>query len=129
MDERMVMGAEILDPFISSGTTAQAAEQEGRRWIGIDLDPRNEALVRERVEKVGGSIEVVAMEARGDEVTVGSVNPLPAGGKAESVPFGTTASTMEPDPPAPAPSGVVPPPASPTPRPSGVVESDYVEVG
>ena len=26
--------------------------QEGRRWIGIDLDPRNEALVRKWVAKV-----------------------------------------------------------------------------
>lgn len=41
----------VLDPFIGSGTTAQAAVQEGRRWVGIDLDPRNEVLVRERVAK------------------------------------------------------------------------------
>lgn len=29
----------VLDPFCGSGTTCQAAEMLGRRWIGVDVDP------------------------------------------------------------------------------------------
>ncbi len=29
----------VLDPFNGSGTTCQAAEMLGRRWIGVDMDP------------------------------------------------------------------------------------------
>jgi len=28
----------VLDPFNGSGTTCQAAELLGRRWIGVDMD-------------------------------------------------------------------------------------------
>ncbi len=42
----------ILDPFMGSGTTALAAEQCGRKWIGFDLSPdycqMAEARLRER---------------------------------------------------------------------------------
>ena len=41
-------GGTVLDPFLGSGTTAQVAQDHGRKWIGIDLDPRNEALVAKR---------------------------------------------------------------------------------
>lgn len=32
--------AVVLDPFMGSGTTAQVATEEGRAWLGCDLDPR-----------------------------------------------------------------------------------------
>ena len=42
------VGGLALDPFIGSGTVAQVAQDYGRRWIGIDLDPRNAALIHKR---------------------------------------------------------------------------------
>ncbi len=43
-------GGIVLDPFIGSGTTAVAAEQHGRRWIGIELNPDIAALAHMRIE-------------------------------------------------------------------------------
>lgn len=39
----------VLDPFMGSGTTAVAAEQAGRPWIGIEISSRYCAMVRDRV--------------------------------------------------------------------------------
>jgi DNA modification methylase len=38
-----------LDPFAGTGTTLEAAQAVGRHAIGIDLDPRNADLARDRV--------------------------------------------------------------------------------
>lgn len=46
-----VEGDWVLDPFIGSGTTAEAAAAMGRRYLGIDLDPDNVKLARERLSK------------------------------------------------------------------------------
>lgn len=47
----------VLDPFAGSGTTLAVATGHGRDAIGIDLDPRNLDLARERV---GMFLEVAA---------------------------------------------------------------------
>lgn len=39
----------VLDPFMGSGTTALAAEQLGRDWLGIELNPQFAKLARERL--------------------------------------------------------------------------------
>jgi DNA modification methylase len=39
----------VLDPFIGSGTTAIAAEREGRRWLGIEINPRFARLAEDRI--------------------------------------------------------------------------------
>lgn len=39
----------ILDPFIGSGTTAIAAEQHGRKWLGIELNPTFAQLAEQRI--------------------------------------------------------------------------------
>jgi len=39
----------VCDPFAGSGTTLQAASELGRDSIGIDLDPRNLELARQRL--------------------------------------------------------------------------------
>jgi len=42
-------GDTILDPFLGSGTVAQVAEAHGRRWIGVEINPDYERLVRRRL--------------------------------------------------------------------------------
>ena len=32
-------GDVVLDPFLGSGTTAQAAQELGRRWLGVEINP------------------------------------------------------------------------------------------
>lgn len=40
----------ILDPFLGSGTTAEAAERNGCRWIGIEKEPKYAALSQTRIQ-------------------------------------------------------------------------------
>lgn len=42
-------GAVVLDPFLGSGTTAKAADLEGRQWIGIERDPHFAKIARARL--------------------------------------------------------------------------------
>lgn len=44
-------GSVVLDPFMGSGTTAQAARSLGRQCVGLDLDRRNLALVENRLSQ------------------------------------------------------------------------------
>jgi site-specific DNA-methyltransferase (adenine-specific) len=39
----------VLDPFIGSGTTAIAAESEGRNWLGIEINPQFARLAEKRI--------------------------------------------------------------------------------
>jgi len=45
-------GDVVLDPYLGSGTTAVAAKQLGRHWIGVDISPECCAIARERIEAV-----------------------------------------------------------------------------
>jgi site-specific DNA-methyltransferase (adenine-specific) len=42
-------GGVVLDPFLGSGTSAVAALQSGRRWLGAEISPAYCALIRQRV--------------------------------------------------------------------------------
>ena len=42
-------GDVVLDPFCGCATALVAAEKLGRRWVGIDLSPMAEKLVRQRL--------------------------------------------------------------------------------
>lgn len=52
--ERLILmssdpGDIVLDPFIGTGTTAIAAKQLGRKYIGIDIDPFYVAITNEKL--------------------------------------------------------------------------------
>ena len=40
----------VLDPFMGSGTTAVAAQKNGRDWIGFDLNKTSIITTKERIE-------------------------------------------------------------------------------
>lgn len=43
-------GETVIDPFMGSGTTGVAAVEKGRRFIGIEIEPRYFDLARRRIE-------------------------------------------------------------------------------
>lgn len=43
----------VLDPFCGCGTTVEAAEQLGRRWIGIDIARKAIEVIEERFARIG----------------------------------------------------------------------------
>lgn len=43
--------ATIFDPFMGSGTTGVACVKQGRRFIGIEIDPRYFNIVCRRIEE------------------------------------------------------------------------------
>jgi adenine-specific DNA-methyltransferase len=45
------IGDIVLDPFIGSGTTAIAARDLGRRYIGIEIDPKYAQVAQERIKR------------------------------------------------------------------------------
>lgn len=59
-------GGLIVDPFLGSGTTAVAAEQEGFRWIGIERDVESVGIARARLvgNPRGLGLDVPAPERR-----------------------------------------------------------------
>ena len=41
----------VLDPFFGAGTTGLVAKQEGRGYIGIELNPEYAEMARERIKR------------------------------------------------------------------------------
>jgi site-specific DNA-methyltransferase (adenine-specific) len=48
-------GDMVLDPFLGSGTTALAAQQHGRQWLGIEKDAGYLQIARKRLETLSAS--------------------------------------------------------------------------
>ena len=51
----------IFDPFLGSGTTAVAAERLGRRWIGIEMEPKYCAIAQARVDAERNQLKLPGM--------------------------------------------------------------------
>ena len=47
------VGDIVLDPFFGSGTTGQAAQNLGRKWIGCELNKEYETLQNQRLQQQG----------------------------------------------------------------------------
>lgn len=47
------LGDEVLDPFLGSGTTGAVAELCGRRWFGVELQPKYAKLIDQRTSQQG----------------------------------------------------------------------------
>ncbi|MBK8094289.1 MAG: site-specific DNA-methyltransferase [Verrucomicrobiaceae bacterium] len=47
-------GDTVLDPFLGSGTTAVAAQQNGRNWLGIEMDSNYVEIAQERLKAPSG---------------------------------------------------------------------------
>jgi len=41
----------VLDPFVGTGTTAVAAKRLGRKFIGIDIDPKYVEITNKKLEE------------------------------------------------------------------------------
>lgn len=53
-------GEVVLDPFCGCGTTIEACEKLGRRWLGIDVAPQVVDIVKQRMAALGvDDLEVV----------------------------------------------------------------------
>ncbi len=49
----------VLDAFCGCGTTLEAAEINGRRWVGIDISQSALRVVQNRLRKIGGAPIIV----------------------------------------------------------------------
>jgi site-specific DNA-methyltransferase (adenine-specific) len=53
--------ATILDPYMGSGTTGVAAVQTGRRFIGVEIEPRYFEIACERIENAQRQAQMFAL--------------------------------------------------------------------
>jgi len=62
-------GQVILDPFAGTGTTCAVAKRLGRRWIGIERDPKYAAWARERIAAIEPSTaeEIATTQSKREE--------------------------------------------------------------
>ncbi len=67
-------GEIVLDPFLGSGTVAVVAAQEGRAFLGIELNPEYVEIAKARIAQVGGRLDM-----RVEEIGTTSVQAHPAG--------------------------------------------------
>ena len=50
-------GGLVLDPFMGAGTTAMVSKQEGRNYVGFELNPAYIEIAEKRIAAVGGPLD------------------------------------------------------------------------
>jgi DNA modification methylase len=58
----------VLDPFIGSGTTAVAAIQEGRKFVGIDTENDYIELSQDRISEIQIKLPAIAEETESYQI-------------------------------------------------------------
>lgn len=71
-------GEMVLDPFCGCGTTIDAAQKLGRRWIGIDITPLAINLIRHRLQDTYGEEINKTYEVIGEPTSVPDARVLAA---------------------------------------------------
>jgi len=56
-------GETVLDPFMGSGTTGVAAVQQGRKFVGIECEPKYFEIACERIERAYAQGQLIPHEA------------------------------------------------------------------
>ena len=69
----------VLDPFAGSGTTLHAAENLGRKWVGIDIWNPSPKCVEERMNEVTGidRVYIETVEGVPKEIVSKKKDPMP----------------------------------------------------
>jgi site-specific DNA-methyltransferase (adenine-specific) len=87
-------GGLVLDPFCGCGTTIDAAEKNGRDWIGIDVTQLAISLIKNRLQDTYGShLKFISGGAHAPRVSGSAPSPNPLGASGE-----TTALESSPPP-------------------------------
>ena len=55
----------VFDPFCGCATTCVAAEQLGRKWIGVDIEKQAAMVLKQRLEKDGHMDDSLSFKAEG----------------------------------------------------------------
>lgn len=58
----------VLDPFCGCGTTIAVAQQLGRQWVGIDVSPTACRMMKDRLSKIGATVNLIGMPVTIDEL-------------------------------------------------------------
>ena len=69
-------GDVVLDPFCGCGTTVEAAEKLGRRWIGIDITHLAVAIMKNRLKTAFNIVPGKDYEVVGEPADAGSARAL-----------------------------------------------------
>ena len=72
------VGDVVLDPFMGSGTTAVAAVQNGRRFLGAETDPSYVALAEQRIAAARDDVARTGLVARPEPAPTTSLGAGPS---------------------------------------------------
>ena len=60
----------ILDPFMGSGTTGVAAIQMGRKFIGIEREPKYFDIACKRIEQASKQVDMFIEKPKQEQVSL-----------------------------------------------------------